>query len=181
MTPRSNEVVENLGSMTIELPALKLDRVAECCGRVPVNRWGCTGAIHLDHRLISDSTLAARVLFVDDLPELRRTMSRSLRALGHLVVEAEGARTALDAAQAQHFDVVLSDVMMPEVNGLELLRSLRERDPSLPVVLMSTLPTADIAHQAMASGAFAYLAKPVAPDLLRATIARALGARRTAS
>ena len=131
----------------------------------------------MNHQRNLDSTPSARVLFVDDLPELRRTICRSLRALGHEVVEAEGGRSALDAFSAQRFDVVFSDVMMPEFNGLQLLRSLRERDPALPVVLMSALPTEDIARQAMSLGAFAYLAKPVTPELLRSTITRALDAR----
>ena len=133
----------------------------------------------MDHRTPTDSMIPARVLFVDDLPELRRATCRVLRTFGHVVVEAEGGRMALDATETQPFDVVLSDVMMPDVNGLQLLRSLRERHPTLPVVLMSAIPTEDVARHALSLGAFAYLAKPVAPELLRATLARALDARRT--
>jgi len=77
--------------------------------------------------------------------------------------------------------VVLSDVMMPDINGLQLLRRLRERDPTLPVVLMSAVPTEEVARQAHKLGAFAYLAKPVTLELLGATVARALHARSTAS
>jgi two-component system response regulator FlrC len=133
----------------------------------------------LRHPLNSVSTDRARVLLVDDLPELRRTVCRVLRASGYDVVEADGGLMALEAANAHSVDVVLTDVMMPDLDGIELLRRLRERHPSLPVVLMSAAPSEDTASQARAWGAFDYLTKPVRTQPLLAAIARALASRRT--
>lgn len=133
----------------------------------------------MNHRLHPTSD-AARILFVDDVPELRRTVCRTLRAVGYVVVEADSGRTALETIECQPFDMVLSDVMMPDMNGIELLRALRQRDPALPVVLMSALPSWDIAQRAASSGAFDYLSKPIDERLLQATIMRALEVRRPA-
>lgn len=129
------------------------------------------------HPLNPDSVDRLRVLFVEDLPELRRTVGRVLRASGYEVVEADGGRMALEAANTQPVDVVLTDVMMPDMDGIQLLRELHAGDPSLPVVLMSAVPSEDIASQAQASGAFAYLTKPVRTQLLLGTIARAIAQR----
>ena len=107
------------------------------------------------------------------------SVCRVLRASGYDVVEADGGRMALEAASAQSVDVVLTDVMMPDMDGIQLLRKLRAGNPSLPVVLMSAVPSEDIASQAKAWGAFAYLTKPVRTQVLLGTIAGAIAQRTT--
>jgi two-component system, chemotaxis family, chemotaxis protein CheY len=119
-----------------------------------------------------------RVLLVDDQPELRRLIRRSLHRAGYVVVEAWNGRVAVELAQQLHFDVVISDVRMPDVTGIELLATLRELDPDLPVVLTSGSPDPLTSLASRDLGAFAYLVKPVPFDTIRATARRAIELRR---
>jgi DNA-binding NtrC family response regulator len=119
-----------------------------------------------------------RVLLVDDQPELRRLFRRSLSKAGFEVVEAWDGRVAIELLQQSSFDVVISDVRMPDMSGIELLKSLYEIDPELPVVLTSGSPDSDTESDASEFGAFAYLVKPVAFDTMRDTAERAVLLRR---
>ncbi len=121
---------------------------------------------------------AGRVLLVDDQPELRRLFRRSLNRAGYVVVEAWNGRVAVQLAQQVHFDVVISDVGMPDMSGLELLATLHEQDPDLPVVLTSGSPDGATALGSDAIGAFAYLVKPVAFEIMRDAARRAVDLRR---
>src|SRR5688572_20471321 len=107
-----------------------------------------------------------RVLLVDDQPELRRLFKRNLSKAGHEVVEAWNGRAAIEFARQCSFDVVISDVRMPEMSGLDLLKALYEHDADLPVVLCSGSPDPQTATEAFDYGAFAYLVKPVAFDTM---------------
>jgi CheY-like chemotaxis protein/tRNA A-37 threonylcarbamoyl transferase component Bud32 len=120
-----------------------------------------------------------RVLLVDDNAELRRGLRRMLQAVGHEVVEASDGREATTLAAAEHFDAVLSDVLMPDMGGVELLRLIHERDPDLPVLLISGDPDLQSALKAVQYGALEYLTKPVRSDQVRASIARAIEVRHT--
>src|SRR5690606_5308546 len=85
----------------------------------------------------SEPTLQPRVLLVDDDVDLRRMLSRLLRRAAFEVVEVDSGRTALAELGKQRFDVVLSDVHMPDGDGLEVLRGVRRIDLDLPVILIS--------------------------------------------
>jgi DNA-binding NtrC family response regulator len=124
----------------------------------------------------SGTPLAGRVLLVDDQPELRRLLRRTLIRAGHAVVEAADGRVAVELAQRLRFDVVISDVAMPDMTGVELLEALRELDPDLPVVLTSGWPEASASLEA-----FAYLEKPVPFEMVCATAERAIALRRARS
>jgi CheY-like chemotaxis protein len=119
-----------------------------------------------------------RVLLVDDQPELRRLFQRSLTKAGHLVVTAENGRKAVALVAEQEFDVVISDVRMPDMNGVELLRALHAEDPDLPVLLVSGSPDLETAMKAVEYGAFEYLTKPVPFDKLTVSTMRAIQQRR---
>lgn len=123
-------------------------------------------------------TAPGRVLLVDDQPELRRLFRRNLSKAGHEVVEAWNGRAAIDLAQQLNFDVVISDVRMPDMSGISLLKALYELDMDLPVVLVSGSPDPETAKEAVVYGAFAFLMKPVAFDLMRENAARAITLRR---
>jgi CheY-like chemotaxis protein len=120
-----------------------------------------------------------RVLLVDDQPKLLRLFERSLTKAGHEVVTAENGRAAIELVQAQDFDVVISDVRMPDMGGVELLRELHERDPDLPVLLVSGSPDLQTALKAVEYGAFEYLTKPVPFEKLGASVGRAVERRRS--
>lgn len=126
----------------------------------------------------ADPSAPFRVLYVDDQPELRRLFRRNLTRAGHEVVEASNARLAVDLVQQLSFDVVVSDVRMPDMSGVELLEALRELDPALPVVLTSGSPDVVGPSDASELGAFAYLVKPVSFEVMREVVIRAAELRR---
>lgn len=103
----------------------------------------------------------ARVLVVDDEPSVSKALSRMLASAGHVVtVSAEGAK-AIELLSATPFDVVVSDIQMPGMDGLTLLRQIRAHDLDLPVVFVTGSPNLDTAIEAIEHGAFRYLAKPI--------------------
>jgi CheY-like chemotaxis protein len=119
-----------------------------------------------------------RVLLVDDQPELRRLFRRSLNKAGYVVVEAWNGRVAVELAQQLVFDVVISDVHMPDMSGVDLLQALRQLDADLPVVLTSGSPGPHTPLEADEYGAYAYLVKPVPFELMHETAAGAVALRR---
>jgi DNA-binding NtrC family response regulator len=121
---------------------------------------------------------AGRVLLVDDQPEVRRVVRRNLVKAGYVVVEAWNGRIAFELARQSTFDLVISDVRMPDMDGLDLLAALHELDPDLPVVLTSGSPGPPSVVQTRMLGAFAFLEKPVPFDTMRETVRRAIEERR---
>jgi DNA-binding NtrC family response regulator len=101
------------------------------------------------------------VLLVDDEPELRRLLHRTLSRAGFEVVDAENGRVALEAARLTRFDAVISDVRMPCMGGMELLERLQLEAPGLPVVLISGSLELTDREGAIALGAFDFLPKPI--------------------
>jgi CheY-like chemotaxis protein len=124
-----------------------------------------------------------RALIVDDQEELRRLYRRTLVKDGHDVVLASNGAEAIALARKQRFDVVISDLRMPDMGGVALLQALHEIDPDLPVVLMSGSPDLDAAMKAVEYGALEFLVKPIAFDKLRQSALRAieLGRKRAAT
>jgi len=121
------------------------------------------------------------VLVVDDELPLLRAVARTLRAAGCTVTECELGSSAAALLSTQTFDVVLSDIDMPGLSGIELLKLLRQRNVEVPVVLMTGAPTLETAMKAVEHGAFKYLTKPVDLDELVDTVSRAAkSARRSA-
>jgi EAL domain-containing protein (putative c-di-GMP-specific phosphodiesterase class I) len=103
-----------------------------------------------------------------------------LGAEGFEVVQAEDGRAALAHLERGDFDVVVSDVMMPHMSGLELLRAIRQRDLELPVILLTGMPNVDAALEAKRHGALHYLTKPVDNARLVLAVSRAERLRRFA-
>ncbi|HEX7671842.1 MAG TPA: response regulator, partial [Polyangiaceae bacterium] len=119
-------------------------------------------------------------LVVDDDDGVRRTTGRVLTALGYDVVEAESGREALRFLEAKLFDVVVSDISMPEMDGIRLLREIRARDPHVQVILMTGVPTFETAVSALDYGACKYLEKPLEIDRLEQAVGRAVSLSRLA-
>ena len=114
------------------------------------------------------------VLLVDDDPAILRTYERILRKKGYEVVTAQGGDAAVQALMSRRFGVVVSDIRMPGMSGIDLLQVVRARDLDVPVVLMTGMPSVESAIEAVRYGAMQYLPKPIGNDHFVETIARAL-------
>lgn len=118
--------------------------------------------------------VSAHVLVVDDDPDLLRLLSLRLRATGYRVTAVDSAESALSRVAAERPDLVLSDVRLPGRDGLALFDALRERHPSLPVILLTAHGTIPDAVAATARGVFGYLTKPFDSQALLEKIRLAL-------
>ena len=114
-----------------------------------------------------------RILVVDDDPQIRGLLTESLAAAGHEVVGAESGRAAMDPLSRQEFDLVLTDLVMPGLNGLELLRWIKESELESEVILLTGHAEVPTAVEAMRLGAYHYLAKPWNDAELREVVAKA--------
>ncbi len=121
-----------------------------------------------------------RVLLVDDDPEVLRTFGRTLRRAGFDVEVAADGRTAVEQVNRDGFDVIVSDIAMPGMDGIQLLREVREHDLHVPVVLVTGAPAVATAAKAVEYGAFQYLTKPVANEDLESITERAVRLHRMA-
>lgn len=117
-----------------------------------------------------DAALCGRLLVVDDEPFVLSYLTRTLTARGHEVVTATDGDTALQRLQTGSFELVLSDLTMPGVDGVGFLRAARERDSDLPIVLITGNPDLTSAMRAVEFGAFRYLTKPLRDAELHATV-----------
>jgi len=125
-------------------------------------------------------SVASRILVVDDNAANRDLLTRRLSREGHLVEAVEDGRSALHQVASDHFDLVLLDLMMPEMNGFEVLCRMKA-DPALrdvPVIMISALDEIDSIVRCIEAGAEDYLPKPFNPVLLRARINAALEKKR---
>jgi EAL domain-containing protein (putative c-di-GMP-specific phosphodiesterase class I) len=116
---------------------------------------------------------ARRVLIIDDEPAVLRVIGLLLERNGFAVASASNAREGLALLADKGFDVVLSDIIMPELSGLDFLRELRQHDLDVPVILMTAGATLDSALDAIEYGASQYLLKPVEPEALITSVGRA--------
>lgn len=114
------------------------------------------------------------VLLVDDEPTITRGYARSLTASGFTVKIANNGTEAAELFRQHTFDVIVSDISMPGMNGLELLRAVREHDLDVPVIIMTGAPAVQSAVEAMEYGAYRYLVKPIDPAQLEEVLARAV-------
>ena len=112
-------------------------------------------------QIASEPDRRPRLLVADDDPMMRSSIARLLGKSHFDVVVVEDGRKAIAALEKAPFDVILSDVQMPEVGGLDLLRAVRRIDLDVPVILMSGVPDVATATKALEYGAFRYLPKPL--------------------
>ena len=119
----------------------------------------------------------ARILLVDDHPINRMVLGSMLKRLGAGTTDtAENGLEAVEKATATHYDLVLMDIQMPVMDGLEATRVLRQRGFAAPIIGISAGATEDERQSALDAGATDYVLKPVQMDLLQASLQRALGA-----
>lgn len=116
----------------------------------------------------------ATVLLVDDEPAFLRALARYLREGPHRVETLTSAPEAIERVRKGGIDLVVSDISMPGMTGLELLRAIRIHEPDLPVVLVTGLPALESATEAIEHGVLKYIVKPVDPAALRGTVDHAV-------
>lgn len=120
-----------------------------------------------------DGTRGA-VLVVDDEPSLLAAYSRSIAAAGFIVSQANDGRQAMVEVSSKRFDAIVSDIAMPELDGMGLLRAVREHDLDVPVLLVTGSPDLETAVMAVEYGALRYLRKPLELAELNSVIEQAV-------
>jgi len=123
---------------------------------------------------MTTGSLPAKVLVVDDEPPIRRFLRTSLTAQGYEIVEAENAKDALGQLGRNRIDVIVLDLGLPDVDGLEILRHLRESGSDIPVIVLSSRTNEPEKVKALDLGADDYVTKPFGIDELLARLRAAL-------
>jgi DNA-binding NtrC family response regulator len=118
-----------------------------------------------------------RVLVVDDQSEMATVIADALDDHGYTAFAAYSGSCALEVLRNERVDAVITDLTMPRVNGLDVLRVSQRLDPSRPVILMTGFGAVDSALQAFEVGAYQYLLKPFRMETLTEVLRRALGPR----
>jgi len=121
---------------------------------------------------------SGHVLLVEHEPVLRKSLARRLGEAGYEITPASGGAEALHLLEARHFDVVVCDLVMPEFEGLSLLRRVHDLGPDLPVILMCEEAHRRSASRAKAEGALDFLIKPIDVGSLERTMAHAMRRQR---
>jgi DNA-binding NtrC family response regulator len=119
----------------------------------------------------------AKILVVDDEKSILLLLREALTQWGYQVTCASSAAEALDLLSTELFDALVSDIRMPDMSGLDLLREIKKKDESIEVVMMTGYPTISSAVQALKEGAYDYLSKPLILDELRHLMAKMMERR----
>jgi two-component system, NtrC family, response regulator PilR len=114
-----------------------------------------------------------QILIVDDNNELRKILEESLKHEGTLVVGAGDGKEALERFQEMHFDLIITDLMMPEVTGMELIRTIREQNDMTEFIIITGYASLDSAMDAIKIGAFDYIVKPFRMEELKVVVRNA--------
>jgi DNA-binding response OmpR family regulator len=119
----------------------------------------------------------AKVLIVDDEPFARQTIAEWLRRKNFHVFEAESGAQAMERIQNDNMDIVISDMVMPGMDGFQLLRKARAAKADVPFLMVTGYPSQAAAIKVMQEGASDYLAKPFTPEELMHRVSRTLQLR----
>jgi CheY-like chemotaxis protein/glycine cleavage system H lipoate-binding protein len=123
-------------------------------------------------------TEPARILVVDDEAPVCKTVASALATEKHTVDTALSAEEALSKAEQVRYDVVITDLMMPGLSGMDLLKVTAEKMPDTKVIMITGFPSVKAAVEAMRLGAFDFIPKPFTPKELRSLVSRALASKR---
>src|SRR5256714_6218426 len=116
----------------------------------------------------------ANLLIVDDELSMRQFLTHLFQREGHSIRVAENGKAAMAQLRQQAADVVISDVKMPDMGGIELLRAARELHPDIEIIMMTAFANEQTAHEAFLLGAFDFVHKPFDNELLKEKVVRAL-------
>ncbi|HMA54597.1 MAG TPA: ATP-binding protein [Acidobacteriota bacterium] len=125
--------------------------------------------------------MATKLLFIDDEDIVLRSSQRIFAGAGHEIETAASGDEGLAMALAKDYDIVVTDLKMPGLGGMEVLKALRKDRPGTTVIIFTGYSSIDTAREALKAGAFDYVPKPFTPEELRSVVENALEARRTSS
>lgn len=119
----------------------------------------------------------AQILIVDDSASMRNMVSATLQSAGHQVADADDGQNAFNKAKTASFDAVITDLNMPVMNGIELIKNLRSLPnyKYTPMLLLTTESSAEKKAEGKQAGATGWLVKPFNPEKLLSTVDRVLG------
>jgi len=120
---------------------------------------------------------SANILVIDDEESMRAGCIQTLAEDGHSVQAVENGRKGLDRIKKESFDLILLDLKMPGIPGMEVLKRLQENDPNSVVIVITGYATIDSAVEAMKRGAYDFLTKPFTPEALSSIVKRAVDSR----
>lgn len=116
-----------------------------------------------------------RVLIVDDQESMREMLADLLDMMGHEPESVEGASQALVRLQTTDIDLVITDLNMPEMDGMELMKRIKEKTPKMPVIVITGYGTFHTEKQVLSNGADGYIPKPCTINRVQETVNAALG------
>src|SRR5579859_553947 len=114
------------------------------------------------------------ILLVDDKTSMRKVLKQTLEGDQNTIVEAEDGEKALETIKAKHVDLIITDIKMPKMDGMALLRMIREIDTEIVVIIMTAYGTVETAVEATKLGAFDYITKPFSTEQVKLTVDKAV-------
>jgi DNA-binding NtrC family response regulator len=123
-------------------------------------------------------SLTAKILVIDDEDILLKSCERALGPTGHYVITVQNPEEGFDHLENEEFDLVLSDLKMPKLNGIDVLRKIKEDWPGTEVIIMTGHGTVNTAVSAMKLGAYDYIEKPFTPEALNIVVDKAMERKR---
>src|SRR2546429_1416299 len=129
-------------------------------------------SLAIEHARVGLTLESAKILVVDDEKSILLLLKEALTQWGYQVTTASSAAEGLELLKNGLFDAIISDIRMPDMSGLDLLREIRKQDETIEVVMMTGYPTIASAGQALKEAAYDYLSKPLILDKLRHLMSR---------
>lgn len=114
------------------------------------------------------------ILVVEDEKDISDMLVETLKVLGYMAVTAKNGEEGLDKFHSQSFSLIITDIRMPVMDGLTMLRTIRTEDSNVPIIVITGYPSVDSAVECLMEGADYYLVKPILMDDLEAKIKKAL-------
>ncbi len=120
---------------------------------------------------------APRILVVDDEPIVGKRLTQALEKKGYTVEVALSGREAVEKIVPGAFDAIVTDIRMDDMDGIEVLAHAQQHAPTTPVIIITGYATIELAREALARGAFDFIAKPFKPNTLIEVLRRAISER----
>jgi DNA-binding NtrC family response regulator len=116
-----------------------------------------------------------RILVVDDQESMRQMLSDLLEVMGHEAFAVEGGESALNSLRTRAADLVITDLNMPVMNGMELMKQIKSEFPGIPVIIITGYGSFNTEKQVLSNGADGYIPKPCTIHRVQQTVNQALG------